>query len=40
MNQYQSPPSYHQKGEIKTMTPNKIKSNRKGELTVTNDTQN
>ncbi len=48
MNQYHSSPLllYHQKGEIKTMTTpktnviSKIISNRKGELTVTNATDN
>lgn len=48
MNQYQSSPLllYHQKGEIKTMTTtktnviSKIISNRKGEITVTNDSNN
>ena len=48
MNQYPSSPLllYHQKGEIKTMTTtrtnviSKIISNRKGELTATNDTDN
>lgn len=40
MNQYHPPQPYHQKGEVKTMTPNKILSNRKGEIKITNDTQN
>lgn len=48
MNQYPSSPLllYHQKGEIKTMTTTKTNvtsknyQNRKGELTVTNDTKN
>lgn len=48
MNQYPSSPLllYHQKGEIRTMTTTKtnvtlkILSNRKGEITVTNDRNN